>query len=342
MRLAGRQQGVHSKYKLQDITVNLFVVQARGAIEQPMKKSIVTRLLSLVAATGLLAVPAEAQWVKREKVNSRVTVNFGDCPGCNFTGKDLHGLRIKQSNLTGSLFNRANLSGGKILISDLSGAHFKRAFLARVEGDGVLLQGANMADATITESVIRNSYFNGATLTGADLARGVFTNSDFQKANLSNASALATDFSDSNFVKVKFDGANLTGASLRNVKLSDSTFGTAILHGTDLSGASLQGAKLSRVEGLQQAQLDLACGDHRTELPIGLSIPYCAGTGDLLMDIHAAEHPQLKARDNEIAMRVDRAISNTEILMQEANPAAKRELQKIHADLMAVRRKIED
>lgn len=341
MRLAEPQQVVHSEL-LQDITVNLLVVQLEDVIKKLMKKSKIIRLLSLVAMTDIVAFPAEAQWVKREKVNSRVTVNFGDCPGCNFTGKDLHGLRIKQSNLTGSLFNRANLSGGKILVSDLSGAHFKRAFLARVEGDGVLLQGANMSDATITESVIRNSYFNGATLTGADLARGTFSNSDFEEANLSNASALATDFSDSVFVNVKFDGANLTGANLANTKLSNATFGMANLHGANLTGASMQGAKLTRVEGLQQAQLDLACGDHKTELPFGLSIPYCAGTGDLLFAPHDSKHPILKARDNEIAMRVDRAISKTEGLMKNAEPKAKRELQKIHSDLMAVRRKLED
>ena len=303
---------------------------------------ILTHVIGIVALTGLTAIPAEAQWVKREKVNSRVTVNFGDCPGCNFSGKDLHGLRIKQSNLTGSLFNRANLSGGEILVSDLTGAHFKKAFLARVEGDRVMLKGANMSDATISESVINNSYFVGATLSGADLTSASFTNSDFSGANLSGVSAVKVILSGSHFLEAKFDGANLTGALLDNAKFNKTVFGSANLEGADLTSSSFLGADLSRAVGLKQAQLDLACGDSQTQLPFGYSLPYCTGLLDSPLVPHDKVHPSLIARDHEITMRVDRAIAKTESLMLSADPSVKKELQKIHSDLMAVRRKVED
>ncbi|MGI9434707.1 MAG: pentapeptide repeat-containing protein [Geminicoccaceae bacterium] len=55
----------------------------------------------------------------------------------------------------------------------------------------------------------------------------------------------------------------------------------ANLIGADLSeafltGADFSGAILGLARGVEQSQLDLACGDEDTGLPEGLTIPLCS------------------------------------------------------------------
>ncbi len=293
----------------------------------------------LLGGVAMMAIPAEAQW---KRVDSRVTVSAGSCSGCDLSGKDMHGLRLKNANFSGSLFNRANLSGGEFYGADLRGAHFKKAFLARLKGEGVILQGANLTDATLTESDLVNCILTGASLNGADLARGSFRQTNFNGANLSGSKALGTDFTGSHFVQAEFDNANLTGAVFKDAVLKNAAFGKANLHGANLEGANLSGAKLSTVKGLKQAQLDTSCGDGATELPFGLSVSYCAENLTELEMSHNGDHLHLKAKDQYIAQRVDQAITNVEGLMSTADASTRRELQKVHSDLRAVRRAVEE
>jgi uncharacterized protein YjbI with pentapeptide repeats len=55
-------------------------------------------------------------------------------------------------------------------------------------------------------------------------------------------------------------GAYLQGANFRG----------AIFDGTNFSGA-----EMSRARGLTQRQLDGACGDEATTLPLGLHVEHC-------------------------------------------------------------------
>jgi len=306
------------------------------------------RIISAIFAIALFAwvqvAPADAQWVQRKKINGGgVNVAFGDCPGCDFSDRILPKSLIKQRNLSATLFNRSNLSGSRIYETNFTGAHFKHAFLASVRGRQVILQGANMTDVFLTETILNDSSFSGATMTGADMARCAFLNSNFNGAKLQNAKALATDFSGSHFVHARLDEANLTGANFSNTVLKNVEFGKAQLQGTYFQGAQLQGANLSNAKGLTQSQLDLACGNAKTQLPIGLSVPYCMTTGeDHIFAPHQPEHPKLAEREREIAQRIDRSIANIENLMQSAQPAELREMEKIHSDLKAVQRKVEE
>ena len=304
-----------------------------------MKKPMTTKLILLLAATTVLAVPAQAQHMSR--VDNRVTIQAGSCSGCDLSGKDMHGLRLKDANFAGSLFNRSNLSGGEFYGADLQGAHFKKAFLARVKGKGVNLKGANLSDATLTEMSLSHSDLSAATLKGADLARASFQNTSFSDSNLQNIKALGTDFQDSQFTKARLSGANLTGANLDNSVFHDAWFGDANLEGASLNGVNLSGAKMTNVIGLTQEQLDQSCGNAKTELPIGLSVPYCMESEMVADAPHPPEHPHLKTKDKYIAARVDRAIGNVESLMLGADSSSRRQLERVHADLMAVRRSVE-
>jgi uncharacterized protein YjbI with pentapeptide repeats len=75
----------------------------------------------------------------------------------------------------------------------------------------------------------------------------------------------------------------LSNAKVSGVSFSYSNLGRADLRGLDLSGVDLTGsylfltllggADLSRAKGLEQEQLDLACGTSETKLPAGLARP---------------------------------------------------------------------
>ena len=97
---------------------------------------------------------------------------------------------------------------------------------------------------------LSRSNFNGAKLIGADLSKGEFNRCEFRDADLSSANLRL-----SSLARSVLTGAKLTGAD----------FTDAYLYKTGIAGADLSG-----VVGLQQEQLDSACGDQATKLPAGL------------------------------------------------------------------------
>lgn len=297
-------------------------------------------LQSLVAAavfTALSAVPSTAQ--TRVGLHS----SSGSCANCDLSGKDLPGMILRDANFSGSIFNRSNLSGGKIYNSDLSGTHFRKAFLARVKGRNVNLAKSEMQDVTLTEAEFGKSIFVRANMRRADLARASFKDSEFNHADLSSASAPGADFTGTKFIGANFDHANLQEATLDGAILKNVKFGNAILRGATFKGANLSGADLSDSLGLTQVQLDAACGNPSTDLPLGLSVSYCseAMTTD---NAYGHKHSGKNKRNEYAAKRLDRAVENLESLMSDI-PAGdrnmQRNLQKIHADLVSARREIE-
>jgi pentapeptide repeat protein len=105
--------------------------------------------------------------------------------------------------------------------------------LRRTNLQGVNLYLADLQGADLFGASLQNAYLFGANLQGATLA----------VANLQGATLFV---------------ANLQGASLRG----------ASLRGADLRGANLQG-----VRHLTQEQVNQACGDEHTKLPVGLTPP---------------------------------------------------------------------
>jgi uncharacterized protein YjbI with pentapeptide repeats len=110
-------------------------------------------------------------------------------------------------------------------------------------------------------------------------------NCQLQGANLMNTCVKTKDLHGANF-----DGANATlmcmsfanfkGASFRGTNLDAANLSSARLDGADLTGASTHitsflGTDLTRVKGLTQAQLDVACSDARTKVPAGFKVHVC-------------------------------------------------------------------
>lgn len=300
--------------------------------------------LFLVLTTGLaLAIhsitPAHAQI----RVDSRMYTASGSCAHCNLSGRTLTGMTLKDSNFSGAQFNRANLSGGNFDRSNLSNTQFKRAFLARVEGQSVNMANASFQDATMTEAKFDDAILTNSDLQRADISRANFTHSNFADANLTSATAPNVNFEGSKFVNARFDHMNLRNAKLDGAKFFNVEFGNAVLIGATMVGADFSKADLSQVQGLQQTQLDLACGDSATRLPIGLSLAYCENMQE---STHvAADHDKLSPQMARAAKRLDIAISNIESLLADSetnDPKLRRKLQRIHSEMMSSRRAIEN
>lgn len=305
----------------------------------------VTSSVSKILASAFLLTgsvsSAHAQWNYEVDVKSQISANALDCSSCDLSGNDLHGTRLKNSQFSGAILNRVNFSGGVIYKSDFSGAHLKKAFLARVKAEEVIFRGANLNGSTLTEIVVKNSDFQGANLAGAEISKGTFENTILRGVNLSRTIGMTSNFENSDLSFAYLDGANLIGAEFKNAVMSNTSFGTANISAARFDGARMEGAKLANAQGLTQGQLDVACGDGKTELPVDLNISYCAET---LVEGNVHEdgfHSGMAERDKEIALRTERAIGHTEFLLETATVETRRTLEKVHADLLAIQRKIE-
>jgi uncharacterized protein YjbI with pentapeptide repeats len=110
----------------------------------------------------------------------------------------------------------------------------------------------------------------GCDLRGADLSNTCVKEHDLHGADFTGANATLMCMSFANFTNVSFRGTELSGANLAGAKMD----------GADLTGAgtsitSFLGTDLTKVKGLTQKQLDVACGDAATKLPPGLKIHRC-------------------------------------------------------------------
>ena len=73
----------------------------------------------------------------------------------------------------------------------------------------------------------------------------------------------------------RFDRATFRDSNLAGANLSGGTFMGADFRDATLRRTNLAGADLSKAVGLDQDQLDSACGDASTRLPPGLEVRPC-------------------------------------------------------------------
>lgn len=285
----------------------------------------------------LSSVSAQAQL----RVNARMHASSGSCSQCDLSNKRMNGVTLKNADFAGSIFNNSNLSGGQFDGSNLTGAHFKKALLYRIEGQKVMMANAVLEDATLTEAHVTESVLRKANLRRADMSRGQFQNNDFSGADMESVKAPEVNFEGSNFEGAHLDHMNLEKAVLDESKLKDVSFGYALMTDASMTGADLSGAKLSNVQGLNQEQLNTACGNVNTQLPSGLTIPYCEGT---IEKVAEHSHDKMNPELIQAAVRLDRAIKDVELILDSTpkeNKPMRKKLESIHADLINSKRVIE-
>lgn len=201
---------------------------------------------ALAASCGSEAAPG-IDWSNCAK--KMLLLAGSDLSGANLSDADFTSTDFRDTNLTG-----ANLEKATLVRASLAGARADKASFTRIEAYRSSFAGVSAQGASFANAELERTDFTGANLTGAD----------FQKAELGRA---------------VFDKAVITGASFPTANLSRVEFRTATFEGPiDLTNSflfltRLEGVDLSQAKGLQQWQVDLACGDANTKLPSGVKAP---------------------------------------------------------------------
>ncbi len=197
-----------------------------------------------------------------------------DCSSTPTAEIDWGGCNKKQLMLQGADFLKANLADADLTLTNLSGtdltsANLEKATLVRAWFTGAKLGKANFAKVEAYRAGFEDVFAEGASFAGAELQRANFSGAklagvNFEKAELGRA----------NFNKAVLTGASFSLANLSRADLSDSTFeGPISFDRAFMFLTHIDGLDLSAATGLEQAQIELACGDANTKLPSGLTAP---------------------------------------------------------------------
>jgi uncharacterized protein YjbI with pentapeptide repeats len=191
------------------------------------------------------ALPAPG--VNWQNCQKRIIMLQGsDLSGANLAGADFTSTDLRDTNLQG-----ANLEKATLVRTSFSGANAQGANFTRVQGYRTDFSGMNGKGAPFVFAELQRSNFKGANLEGAD----------FEKAELGRA-----QFDDAVITGTNFLLANLARADLTSAKFTGPIdFTNAFMFLTRIAGVDLSAAT-----GLQQWQIDMACGDEQTRLPDGL------------------------------------------------------------------------
>jgi uncharacterized protein YjbI with pentapeptide repeats len=179
----------------------------------------------------------------------KLMLNGSDLTDGNLVGADFTSTDFRDANLTG-----ANLEKSSLVRASLAGATAHKANFARIEAYRTSFAGASMQGASFVNAEGQRADFSGADLTGVDFSKAELGRANFQKAKITGAT-----FPLANLSRADFQGAVFEGPI---------NFDEAFLFLTQI-----QGLDLSAATGLTQWQIDLACGDAKTKLPAGLTIP---------------------------------------------------------------------
>ncbi|RUM96035.1 pentapeptide repeat-containing protein [Pseudaminobacter arsenicus] len=176
----------------------------------------------------------------------------------------------------------------------LDGSNLESANLFSTDFSFTDLRDANLKSANLEKATLVRAWFTGANVVMANFARV-----EAYRANFAEVSAEGASFASAELQRVDFSRARLTGANFEKTELGRANFDEAVLRNTRFSFANLsradfssaiikgpiefdraflfltriEGLDLSDARGLQQPQIDAACGDVATKLPSGLSIP---------------------------------------------------------------------
>ncbi|WP_422367078.1 pentapeptide repeat-containing protein [Pelagibius sp.] len=186
-----------------------------------------------------------------------------DWTKCEKRRLNLSGQDLSRGVFLNTDFGRTDLKDARFVNADLSMADFAKARLA----------GADLSGAKMVKTQGDRADFTKAKLVGVDMTKAEMSRTDFSGA----------DFTDAVMIKAELGRASLVDAKLDRVDLSRAEIARAIFKGASLIDSNFEdaytyltrfeGADLSQAKGLEQFQLDVACGDDDTVLPEGMERP---------------------------------------------------------------------
>ncbi|NRP70778.1 Secreted effector protein PipB [Ensifer psoraleae] len=197
-----------------------------------------------------------------------------DCKSSTGPETDWHDCNKRQLMLGGSDLQGSNLANTDFTLTDLRRAMLRSANLEKATLVRASLAGAVADKANFTRVEAYRGNFSGISAEGASFVSSELQRTDFTRARLTGA-----DFEKAELGRADFTEAVLTGTKFSMANLSRANLSGAIFEGPiDFDRAFLfltriEGLDLSAATGLEQAQIDLACGDASTKLPAGLSAP---------------------------------------------------------------------
>ncbi|MDQ6436196.1 pentapeptide repeat-containing protein [Mesorhizobium sp. LHD-90] len=213
---------------------------------------------ALFSACLAASSTAQAASCKSEPAPS---IDWQDCPKANLVleqsaldGANLFSADFSYTDLRGSSLIGANFEKATLIRSSLAGSKADKANFNRVEGYRTVFSQVSAAGASFASAELQRADFTGADLTGVD----------FEKAELGRA-----NFTDAVITGARFPMANLARAQLQAAKFE----GPLAFDGAFLFLTHIEGMDLSQATGLQQWQIDQACGDQNTKLPADLKAP---------------------------------------------------------------------
>lgn len=220
----------------------------------PLLALAVLPVLAGLPATG----PAQAANCKSDPAPS---IDWQDCPKANLVlqesaldGANLFSTDFSYTDLRNSSLIGANFEKATLIRSSLAGSKAEKANFTRIEGYRTIFAQISAPGATFASAELQRADFSGADLTGVD----------FEKAELGRA-----NFTDATITGARFPMANLARAQLQGAKFE----GPLAFDGAFLFLTHIEGMDLSQATGLEQWQVEQACGDQNTKLPENLKAP---------------------------------------------------------------------
>ncbi|WP_157019341.1 pentapeptide repeat-containing protein [Mesorhizobium xinjiangense] len=187
--------------------------------------------------------------------------NWENCQRRNLL---LTGANLANSNLRNTDFSQTDLRRSDLRAANLESATLVRASLAGAKADEADFTKVEAYRTNFSNVSARDSSFASAELQRADFRNAVLTGVDFQKAEAGRA----------DFTGAELSGTRFTLANLARASFTDATFdGPIDFDGAFLFLTRVEGMDLSAATGLEQEQIDLACGDETTKLPAGMTMP---------------------------------------------------------------------
>lgn len=188
-------------------------------------------------------------------------VNWAECKkrmlmlkGSNFENAKMAEADLSNSDFSQSKLMGADLTKAAIIRTSFVKADLSRAMLLKVEGYRSDFGGVTATDAKFSMAEMQRANFTEASLLNVDFTKAELGRAIFNKSEMGNT---------------HFAMANLARASFKNVSMKGPVdFSNAFLFLT-----RFEGVDLSQATGLKQEQLALSCGNAKTKLPEGLTVP---------------------------------------------------------------------
>ncbi|MDT3779290.1 pentapeptide repeat-containing protein [Nitrospira sp. MA-1] len=210
--------------------------------------------------------------------------------GTYLGGKNLRFARAEGVFWVNSNFAATNLSYAYLFGVDLRKSDFERANLTRAFLN-INLEEGKLTGANLTHAILMGGNYKKTDLRGTNLEKALIINTKMAESYLAGA-----NFQSTTLVLVNFDEANFSGgyprfkdpknfpnfgffdpvegsANFSNATLRSVSFDKANLKGVAFSKTKLFDVDLSETLELTQEQIDEACVDKKTKLPVGIKRP---------------------------------------------------------------------